>query len=206
MFRIVLLKIGYIVSPIEVIIRKISVLKSIIYTGMIKYKFKSFGMNSIIEYRPRLLKGLRHISIGKKTYIGHFAQLTAWDKYKSQLFTPSIIIGDNCSIGDYSHITCINAIRIGNNVLTGKNILITDNSHGATISDIQNIPPVDRSLYSKGPVIIEDNVWIGEKASILPGVRVGFGAIIGAGSVVTKNVPAKAVVGGNPASVLKIIE
>lgn len=56
---------------------------------------------------------------------------------------------------------------------------------------------------SKGPVIIGQNVWVGDKATILPGVTIGDGAVIGANSVVTKDVPPYSIVGGNPAKVLK---
>ena len=61
-------------------------------------------------------------------------------------------------------------------------------------------------MYSKGPVIIQDNVWIGEKATILPGVTIGEGAIIGANSVVTKDVPAKSLVVGCPAKIVKTLK
>ena len=60
-------------------------------------------------------------------------------------------------------------------------------------------------MYSKGPVIIEENVWIGDKVTILPGVTVGQGAVIAANSVVSKDVPAFSVVGGIPAKVIKNI-
>ena len=58
-------------------------------------------------------------------------------------------------------------------------------------------------IYRKCPVVIEDNVWIGEKASIMPGVHIGKGAIIAANSVVTHDVPAYAVVAGVPAKIVK---
>ena len=56
------------------------------------------------------------------------------------------------------------------------------------------------------PFVIEDNVWIGINSTILPGVRIGYGAIVGAGSVVTKDVPAMTIVAGNPARIIKEIE
>ena len=62
-----------------------------------------------------------------------------------------------------------------------------------------------RSLSSKGPVIIEDNVWIGTKASIMPGVRIGKGAIIAANSVVTHDIPPYCVAAGIPAKVIKVV-
>lgn len=68
------------------------------------------------------------------------------------------------------------------------------------------LPPLFRPLFSKGPVIIGKNVWIGDKATILPGVTIGDGSIIGANSVVTKDVPAYSVVAGNPAKIIKTIK
>ena len=129
--------------------------------------------------------------------------MTAWDSYEGVHFNPQITIGNNSSIGDDSHITAINKIMIGNNVRSGKKILITDNSHGASERKLLDIAPNKRPLYSKGPVIIEDNVWIGEKSSIMPGVHIGYGSIIAANSVVTKDVPSYCVVAGSPAKIVK---
>ena len=66
--------------------------------------------------------------------------------------------------------------------------------------------PNSRPLYSKGPVIIDDNVWIGEGAMIMPGVHVGNGAIIAANSVVTKDIPAYSVAAGIPAKIIKTMK
>ena len=98
----------------------------------------------------------------------------------------------------------MNRIELGKNVLTGKYVLITDNSHGEADPSILETAPDKRPMVSKGPVIIEDNVWIGEKASILPGVRIGRGAIIGTGAVVTRDVPAGHLALGVPAQITKI--
>ena len=117
---------------------------------------------------------------------------------------PQIVIGDGCSIGDGAHITAIDRIELGRNVLTGKYVLITDNAHGDADPALLDIAPNRRPLVSKGPVVIEDNVWIGEKASILSGVRIGRGAIIGAGAVVTKDVPAGCMALGVPARVVSL--
>ena len=85
-------------------------------------------------------------------------------------------------------------------------VMITDNSHGHTdnISELK-INPIDRPLVSKGPVVIEENVWIGEKVSIMPNVTIGRGSIIAANAVVTKSVPAYSIVGGCPARVIKTL-
>jgi acetyltransferase-like isoleucine patch superfamily enzyme len=174
-----------------------------IYTGWISREFKSFGKSSYILPCFSLLIGAKYISVGVKSQIGRGVQLTAWDKFKGQKFTPEIIIGNNCSIGEDSHITAINRIRLGNNVRLGKKILITDNAHGASDAELLDMAPNFRPLCSKGPVIIDDNVWIGEKASIMPGVHIGMGVIVAANSVVTKDVPPYSVVAGVPAKIVK---
>lgn len=150
----------------------------------------------------RLLKGGEYISIGHNSHIGVQAELTAWDKFGGDRFSPSIEIGDNVSIGSYCHITAINHIKIGNGVLTGRWVTITDNSHGETDFDSLNMLPVKRPLKSKGPVIIEDNVWIGDKATILPGVTIGKGSVIGSNAVVSKDVPPYSIAVGNPIRII----
>jgi len=179
--------------------------RNYLYTGYYRRLFKSFGSNSIIKHPFSYARGLEYVIIGNKSSIGAHVELTAWDAYKGQKFTPEIIIGDGTSIRDYSHITAIQSIRIGNGVLTGPNILITDNAHGASIVELLDMPPQARPLHSKGPVVIEDNVWIGEKSSIMPGVHIGKGAIIAANSVVTHDIPSYCVAAGIPAKVIKVI-
>lgn len=65
------------------------------------------------------------------------------------------------------------------------------------------VPPLERRMVSKGSVVIGNNVWIGDKVTILAGVRIGDGVIVAANSVVTKDIPDYCVVGGNPARILK---
>ncbi len=204
-----LFKISYIISyliPYSKLSRLFLFIHSNLYTGWISREFKEFGEATIIIPSFSLLLGPQYISIGSRCNIASGVQLTAWKKYQEQSFTPEIVLGDNCSIGEDSHITAINSIRLGKNVLLGKKILITDNAHGASSIDLLDIAPNFRPLYSKGPVIIEDNVWIGEKSSIMPGVHVGKGSIIAANSVVTKDVPPYCVVAGVPAKVVKIMK
>lgn len=177
-----------------------------IYTGWISREFNVIGKDSYILPSFSLLLGAKYISIGNNSQIGRSVQLTAWDNFKGQKFTPEIIIGNNCSIGEDSHITAINSIRLGNNVRLGKKILITDNAHGASSAELLDIAPNYRPLISKGPVVIDDNVWIGEKSSIMPGVHIGKGVIVAANSVVTKDVPSYCVVAGVPAKVIKVMK
>ena len=96
-------------------------------------------------------------------------------------------------------------IRIGNDVLIGSRVLITDNCHGCykgENQDCPDTPPNKRKLLSSA-VDIENNVWIGENAIIQMGVTIGYGSIIAANSVVTKDVEPKSMVAGMPAAVIK---
>ena len=188
--------------PLSMILNRMS---KTLYTVYRAPGFKRFGKTTLIRPYFNALRGEKYISVGEGCYIGKLVQLTATDSFGDQRFNPSIEIGDNCSIGDFSHVTAINEIRLGNNVRMGKNILITDNSHGTSDLAMLDMAPNHRPLVSKGPVIIEDNVWIGAKSCIMPGVHIGRGAIIGAGSVVTKDIPQAALVAGAPAKVIKIM-
>lgn len=148
--------------------------------------------------------GEDYISIGDHSRIERGCAITAWDYTPDgEKHTPSIIIGEGCSFGECNHISAINRIEIGNHVLTGRWVTIVDNNHGDTSMDSLRVEPVMRKVLSKGPVIIGDNVWIGDKATILPGVTIGEGAVVAANSVVTKDVPAYSIVAGNPARVVK---
>ena len=170
-----------------------------------KKKLNTCGKGSVIGKNFNSVGG-KCITIGKNTAIKDNSSITAWSTYLEQRFSPTITIGDNCGIGERAHITAINSITIGNGVLLGKNVLITDNGHGNNSLAQQSIIPTLRELISKGPVVIEDNVWIGQNSCVLPGVTIGQGAIIAANSVVTKNVEANTIVAGNPARVIKKID
>lgn len=147
------------------------------------------------------------ITIGDCTEFKEGLYLTTWDTYHyeegTQQMEPRLQIGKHCNFGAFNHITCINQVTIGNGVLTGKWVTITDNSHGTSEHDDLTICPLCRKVTSKGPVVINDNVWIGDKATILPNVTIGEGSIVAANSVVTKNVPSYCIVGGNPARIIK---
>ena len=152
------------------------------------------------------IEGFKYISIGSNTSFQRDIYLTAWDQYGNQEFTPEIIIGSDCAIGAWNHITCTNKIVIGSELLTGKWVTISDNSHGATDYESLQTPPAKRNIYSKGSIIIGKNVWIGDKATILAGVTIGDGAVIAANSVVTKDIPPFSVVVGSPARIIQQVD
>lgn len=160
---------------------------------------------SDFRYDFKLIGG-KYISIGDDFYLGDNCRIEAWDSYANNKYTQQIIIGDNVRINSNIHVGSINKIKIGNDVLIGANVFITDHSHGKTDGSEHHMPPTRRPLYSKGEVVIEDGCWICENVIILPNVHVGKGSIIAAGSVVTKDVLPYTIVAGNPAKEIRVIE
>jgi acetyltransferase-like isoleucine patch superfamily enzyme len=110
-----------------------------------------------------------------------------------------ISIGNNVRIGERCRLSANGGIDIGNNVSFGPEVIIWSSNHNYYSPTTL---PFDYKSKLK-PVKIEDNVWIGARVCIAPGVTIGEGAVIAMGAVVTKDVPPCAVVGGNPATVLK---
>lgn len=115
-------------------------------------------------------------------------------------FGTNIEIGDNSAIGINAYLNCTAKITIGNNVMMGSDVIIFTRNH--EFLDITQ-PMTEQGFRKAEPVIIEDDVWIGSRVIILPGVRVGRSSIIGAGAVVTKDIPSFSIVGGNPAEIIK---
>jgi acetyltransferase-like isoleucine patch superfamily enzyme len=153
--------------------------------------------------RPVYIIGGKYISLGDNFTCESRCRIEAWDKHNGYLFSPSIIIGKNVSLSYNCHIGAINQIVIKDNVLIGSNVFITDHSHGNATLEELNLPPAKRKLFSKGSVIIEENVWIGENVTILPGVTIGKNSIIGANTLVTKSILSNSVAVGNPARIVK---
>mgnify|MGYP002771552629 FL=1 len=178
---------------------KIRSMMNWVYTGWyIKY-FYSFGQNSKLEGNLHLHGG-NMISIGSSVLIGANSFITAFSNNQPSI---KIKIGNGCVFGPDCHISAIKGVYIGNGIRTGKSVLISDNAHGDShIREQLLMSPDERPLTTKGPIYIGDNVWIGEKAAILSGVKIGDGAIIGANSVVTHDVPPYTVVAGCPAKII----
>lgn len=117
---------------------------------------------------------------------------------KGASFGKYVSLDDNSGIGVNALIS--NHVTIGKNVMMGPDCMIFTSNH--VFKDIE-IPMCQQGFSKPESVVIEDDVWIGARVVILPGVRVGKGSVIGAGSVVTKEIPPYTVVGGNPAHILK---
>lgn len=173
-----------------------------VVTARNQHRFKNFGPKSLLAPGITLLSP-QYISIGNNTSIMRYCVLETCPDAKLH---PKLNIGNDVSIGEYTHITCAQRIEIGDGLLTGRFVLITDNGHGKSSADEIPIPPILRSVHSNGPIKIGKNVWIGDKATILPNVTIGDGAIVAANAVVTKDIPAYTIVAGCPAKIVKTIK
>ncbi len=148
--------------------------------------------NARLIRRPIYIRGRSSIVGANGLTTGRLCRFDL-DGHKKTLY-----IGDNCEIGDYVHIVALNRVQIGDNLLAASKVFISDTSHGnykgVNISD-HDSPPNSRDLV-KGETYIGHNVWIGENSVILAGSKIGDGCVIGANSVISKEIPPHSIVVG----------
>jgi lipopolysaccharide O-acetyltransferase len=116
-----------------------------------------------------------------------------------------LIIGDNVMANYRLHIGSAKYIKIGSNTLFGSDCTVMDHSHGGYNGAFQSdpsVPPVKRDLISS-PIVIGNNCWFGDRVFIIQGVTIGDGVIVGAGSIVTKDIPSNSLAVGVPAKIIK---
>jgi acetyltransferase-like isoleucine patch superfamily enzyme len=163
-------------------------------------RFRSFGRGSAICFPVTALFGERYISIGEDTIIGPYASLSAGVSPEHDLGTDEVItIGARCLIGKGSGIVGHERIAIGDDVFTGHHVYITDANHGYEDPDV----PIGRQFAPPRPVTIGAGSWLGHGSIVLPGATVGRHCVIGAGSVVTGEIPDYSVAVGNPARIIR---
>lgn len=165
----------------DVFVNGCAVLRGILY----KMKFNKSGKLLRMEKGVRVLKNNGEITLGDRVLLHRFVKLSAYGG--------KIEIGNNSYIGDRTEIHAGKSVKIGNNVNIAWDCNILDRDYHAFESDVEVIKSVD----------IKDNVWIGCRSIVLKGVTIGEGAVVAAGSVVTRDVPPKCLVAGNPAKVIK---
>jgi len=176
-----------------------------IYYFFVKHHFEKFTISPTAFLNPLSLRGGNacHISVGDNSIVH--------SKISFERIGSKVSIGNNTFIGK-SHLVTASEIYIGNCVLISLGVTIVDhNSHSIVYSERSRDifdwrdGKKDWSTVSIKSIYINDKAWIGFNAIILRGVTIGEGAIVGAGSVVTKDVPAWTIVGGNPAKIIREI-
>jgi len=163
-------------------------------------RFSSFGQGSIMCFPPSALFGEHAIKVGSDTMIGPFVSLSAGMGPNQELLSDRIVeIGDRVLIGRGSSIVGHFHIAIENDVFFGPNVYVTDQNHGFDDLTI----PIGKQSMPEEPVRIGAGSWVGTNSVILPGVNVGKHVAIGAGSIVTSNLPDNSVAVGSPARVIQ---
>jgi len=163
-------------------------------------RFGAFGEGSLIMWKPTTIFNEQYIQIGSNTLIGPDISLSAGMVPGQECITnPVVKIGDRCLIGRGSGIVGHFSIEIGNDVWTGHNVYITDQNHGYV--DVTR--PISQQSQPERAVRIGDGSWLGFGSVVLPGVTIGEHCVIGANSVVTRDIPSFSVAVGVPAQVIK---
>lgn len=162
-------------------------------------KAQKIGKKCFIGVRARI-NTCKYFYMGNNCRIGNDCRLSFYDSFYGEKYKPKLIIEDGAYLGDHLTILCADEVIIEKNVLMASYITIATENHG--------IDPENMICYGKQPlstlsVRIGEGSWIGEKVIILPGVHIGKKVIVGAGAVVTKDVPDYTIVAGNPAKVIK---
>lgn len=162
------------------------------FIRMLAPLYQHRGKHSVIHRSARMdTPPYRKFSLGDYSVIESFACINN--------AVGEVIIGDHTRIG--LHNTIIGPVTIGNHVNLAQGITVTALNHNFDDSDKR----IDEQGVSTTPVVIEDDIWIGANAVILPGVTIGHHSVVAAGAVVTKNVPPHSLVAGVPAKIIKQI-
>jgi len=172
-----------------------------IVKGVLFYRliFKQFGRGSCIR-KPLLILNPNFISIGERVLIRDGVRLEVVRSSEARI--PELAIGNDTNIEQNVHIVCHSRVRIGANVSITGNCAIVDVTH--PFSDIHDPQKIGSRIKDENSFVeIGDGTFVGFGAVILPNVRIGVHSVIGANSVVTKDVPDYSVAGGNPAIILK---
>ena len=161
-----------------------------------RIQFASFGKRSCIQ-RPRTIVGAEHIKVGDNVLIWPGSRIEAVSGERDNI---SLAIGSGTKIQPNVHIAAAHRVEIGRGVLVASGVYITDHDHDVSDPDVD---VVSNTTLITAPVYIGDSVWLGERVIVLKGVRIGHRSVIGAGSVVTRDVPPYSIAVGTPARVVK---
>lgn len=161
--------------------------------------FAAFGEGSLICFPWAALYGEAGIRIGDGTLIGPYVSLSAGMVPDQPLLSGEVVtIGDRCLIGRGSSLVGHWSIVVEDDVYTGPNVYITDQNHGWS----DPTAPLGRQAAQERPVRVGTGSWLGAGVVVLPGVTIGRRVAVGAGSVVTRDLPDHSVAVGSPARVV----
>lgn len=166
------------------------------FSVLVSGAFAEFGSHSVIA-PPVRIEGVNRIAVGS----GVSVDSRCWLHVEGDGQYVAIEIGDGTAIGSHTMLSAVQSIRIGKRVGIGRNVQVSDHSHGSAELDV---PVGDQELTKILPVEIGDGALVGQNAVILPGVRIGRGAVIGANSVVNIDVPDGGLAVGAPARVVRV--
>jgi len=156
--------------------------------------------------RGAQIQGGRFITIGDGFIAGQMLWIEAVQGWAGVTYEPVIEIGNHVTCSQSVHIAAIARVTVGDGVMFGSRIHVTDHGHGryqGEEQDSPNIRPTLRQLAPGKAVLIERNVWLGDGVVVLPGVTIGEGTIVGANSVVSRDLPAGVIAVGSPAAPIK---
>ena len=169
-------------------------------TGFDVSEFRAFGANSHLA-SPLSIFHPEYVEIGNDTGIMLNARLDCWPSYEGVKLSPRLVIGNRTQIGLNFTAICSDSLQIGDDVLIAAGVMVTTQNHGM---DPESPKSYQRQPLTSAPVRIGNGCWIGERAVILPGVTIGEKCIIGANSVVNRDIPAYSIAAGIPAKVVKV--
>jgi maltose O-acetyltransferase len=153
---------------------------------------------SVSQFLKRVMLRRKNVFISNHTVIENveFKGAAVIEQYCRIIGDSKIVIDDDF----YLNVAChfLGEIYIGKHVMIGPKTIIWGRDHGMAMDK-----PMKHQPHTREKIIIKDDVWIGANAIILKGVTIGTGAVVAAGAVVTKDVPDYAIVGGNPAKIIK---
>ena len=186
--------------------QRCSILWRNLYSAYIRHQFRQCGELKLGSTQLHLF-GLRYMEFGDQVEMHFNARVQCIDYFQptDQHFKPRLILHDHVVVQAMCHIGCIDRVEIGEWSTMGARCYITDHTHGGTSREELLLPPRKRPLVSRGPVKIGKYVHLGEGVCVMPGVTIGDYSVIGAGAVVTRDIPPFSIAVGSPAKVIKQI-
>lgn len=166
-----------------------------------KKEFGAIGKKSYF-LDPQFLSGTKYIYMADDVGVWSNARVEVIDEWEGKSYKPVIHLGNHVNIGQNLHLTCAEEIIIEDDVVCSARVTITDINH---ITEDRSKAVLKQPIITK-PVRVCKGAFIGINATVLPGVRIGKHAVVGANSVVTKDVPDYAIVAGTPARIIHNVE